>query len=553
MKAFKYITIIFFLLFPLLSAAQYSHLPKYEYRAVWLTAIENLDWPRVQVKLPGDTLAQQRELTFILDSLQSLNVNTVLMQVRVRGDVAYPSAIEPFSHVFTGVEGRSPLYDPLAFAIKECHRRGMQLHAWVVAFPLGKNEHIKRMGKMSLTRKNRALCTPYKGSWYMEPGNPATAGYLCSLVGEIVSRYDVDGLHLDYIRYPDRTVGYPDEKWYRLYGKGLSLAAWRRKNVTDVARKVYSTVKSIKPWVRVSCSPLGKYRDLASYSSYGWNARDAVFQEAQEWLREGIMDILFPMLYFKGNNFYPFVRDWQENSFGRHIVPGIGVYRLLQEYGGWNPTEITRQLCTSRSAGTAGTALFRTAHLLENGTGIYAAVYGKQALVPPLEWAAAPLPGKPSLSLKKVNDTLCLSWQAVEAVEGHPRVKYNVYASLSDTVDVENIDNLLCGNLVDTSFVWPCRTSKAVSVAVTAVDAYGRESEPSQCNIAALYEPLHELSLPLPQSGWQRLEVYDIFGRKIFAGRYSTRVIVRNLPKGHYNIKALDRSGRVLWSSTFKK
>ena len=552
-----YISIIILALLPECLSAQYASSPKYEYRAVWLTAIENLDWPKTLVKAPADTLAQQRELCSILDSLHSLNVNTVMLQTRVRGDVAYPSAIEPFSYVFTGVEGRSPLYDPLAFAIKECHKRGMQLHAWVVALPLGNDNHIKRMGKQSLPRKNRALCTCYKGSWYMEPGNPSTADYLCRLVEEIVSRYNVDGIHLDYIRYPDRTVGYPDGRLHRLHGGGLTLAAWRRKNVTTVARKVYSIVKSIKPWVRVSCSPLGKYSDLSCYKSYGWNARDAVYQEAQEWLREGIMDILFPMLYFKGDNFYPFVRDWQENSFGRHIVPGIGVYRLLPEYGGWSPDEFTRQLSTSRLAGTAGTALFRTEHLLESAGGaaeVYAMLYGKKALVPPMDWAEEPLPPSPApLLLQSKGDTLLLSWQGVVSALSLPQVRYNVYASLSDSVDIDNVDNLLCASVADTLFVWPCRTAKAVSVAVTAVDAYGRESEPARYTLSAAYEPLQALALPAQRTAWQYLEVYDIYGRKVFSGSYSARLVVDNLPQGRYKIKALDHKGRVQWSDIFKK
>lgn len=557
MRVIKYVFIIFFSVFMLGAGAQNISSPKFEYRAVWLTAIENLDWPRVQVKTAADTLRQQRELVVLLDSLLSLNVNTVLLQTRVRGDVNYPSAIEPFSHVFTGVEGCSPGYDPLAFAIKECHKRGMQLHAWVVAFPLGKNEHIKRMGGLSLVRKQRALCTSYKGSWYMEPGNPATADYLCSLVEEIVGRYDVDGLHLDYIRYPDRTDGYPDGALYRRHGKGLSLASWRRSNVTQVARKIYDRVKSIKPWVRVSCAPLGKYDDLALYSSYGWNARETVYQEAQEWMREGFMEILFPMLYFKGNNFYPFVLDWQENACGRHVVPGIGVYRLLPEYGGWSSGEIKRQLNTSRSAGVAGTALFRAAHIFENAGGaadVYASVYGKRALVPPMTWVAKPLPSSPdNVSLSLVDDTLRLSFSFVEPLAGHPAMRYNVYMALADTVDVDNIENLVAAGRADTLFVWPCRTKRAVSLAVTAVDAYGRESVPVYRSLPAAGAPVQEWCLPDISFSGASLEVSDMYGRAIYTGRYSTRAVVGDLSPGYYRVQARRRDGKVLWSKIFKR
>lgn len=548
---------LLFILLPQLLVAAADSVPKHEYRAVWLTVIENLDWPSTQVKVPSDTLRQQRELVLMLDSLQALGVNTVLLQTRVRGNVIYPSAIEPFTGVLTGVEGKNPGYDALAFAIEECHKRSMQLHAWVVTFPLGKADHVKRMGSQSLPRKKRGLCTFYDGSWYMEPGEPETAVYICNLVAEITEKYNVDGLHLDYVRYPDRTTGYPDGKLYRRYGGSLSLADWRRANVTRIAKMVHDTVKAIKPWVRVSCAPLGKYHDLAAYSSKGWNARETVFQEAQDWLRDGFMDILFPMLYFRGNNFYPFVLDWQENSHGRHIVPGVGVYRLLPEYGGWPATEFSRQLFTTRAAGAAGTALFRARHIYENAASaadIYTAVYRGKALVPPLEWATAPLPAAPSpLSVERVGDSLRIEWQCVAAAENHPAVRYNLYAAFGDSVDVDDTANLLQVNLADTVFVWPCRTGKAVSVAVTAVDAYGRESVAARGSVPAFYNRTTEILLPEPFSWGQRLRVYDLCGKLICEERYSTRVGVRALPHGHYRLVVVDRDGAVLHSEYFKK
>ena len=546
MKALKITFISLFLLFSCYLMAVNEHPPKYEYRGVWVTTIENLDWPRTRVVHPSDTLLQQRELVQLLDSLHSLNVNTVLLQARVRGDVIYPSSIEPYSHVLTGVEGKSPGYDALAFAVRECHKRGMQLHAWVVTFPLGKDEHIKRMGRLSLPRKNSALCTHYNGNWYMEPGNPATAQYLCRLASEITANYDIDGLHLDYVRYPDRTNGYPDSKLHSKHGKGKPLAAWRRANVTHVVREVYKTVKAIKPWVRVTCAPLGKYSDLASYSSYGWDAYNAVFQEAQEWVREGIMDALFPMLYFKGNNFYPFVLDWQENACGRHIAPGVGVYRLLPEYGGWSALEIKRQLLTSRSAGTAGSLLFRARHLYENAGGaadVYASVYKYPAFVPPMDWNDAPLPATPpSFVAERSGAAFSLSWGAVEQPQGHPATKYNVYASVGDSATVDAVEDVICAGTHSLSFKWNCFTSKAVSFAVTAVDAFGRESAPACYYFSAAEEPA-ELLLPAPHTWGMRLGVYDAYGRTVYSGRYSMQLSVGGLPAGYYLITVMDRDG----------
>ena len=525
--------------------------PKYEYRAVWLTTIENLDWPHTQVKTPADVERQKTELVVILDSLQAMHINTVLLQTRVRGDVIYPSSIEPFSHVLTGVSGKSPGYDPLAFAIEECHKRGMQLHAWLVTLPLGKVEHVRRLGRNSLPSKKNSLCTRYKGSWYMEPGNPATAHYITELVKEIVNNYDVDGIHLDYVRYPDSVDGYPDGSLFVRHGKKMSLAAWRRSNITRIASSVYSAVKELKPWVRVSCAPLGKYNNLTRYSSLGWDAYNTVYQDAQGWLRDGVMDVLFPMLYFNGNNFYPFVLDWCENRYGRHIAPGIGIYRLLPEHGGWNPIEIKRQMHTSRSANANGIMMFRTAHLVGNVGGardIYTSIYDRPAFVPPMDWIAD-APPKPQVTLcQRDEEGVSLEWNAVEPADGFPVVRYNVYAAIGDTIDIGNLDNLVAAEQTATSFRWNCRSNNSMTMAVTAVDACGVESEPAYIypSIAGSMERGSLIGLPEPHSWGQRIVVKDLFDRQVYYGKYCRRFDVSGFAAGRYILTVHNRHGALL-------
>ena len=526
--------------------AQNASAPKYEYRAVWLTTIENLDWPKSLVKSKEDVERQQKELCVILDSLHELNINTVLLQTRVRGDVIYPSSIEPFSHVLTGVEGKSPGYDPLAFAIEECHKRGMQLHAWLVTLPLGKDEHIKRQGKQALSHKRKELCTHYKGAWYMEPGNPGTAEYIVELVEEIVSKYDIDGIHLDYVRYPDRTNGYPDSALYRKYSKRMSLADWRRSNITAIVELVYKSVKAKKPWVRVSSAPLGKYDDLTRYSSLGWDAYNAVYQEAQKWMKDGVMDALFPMLYFNGNNFYPFVLDWCENSYGRHIVPGVGIYRLSPQYGGWDEIEIERQFRTSRDAGSAGVALFRAAHVLGNAGGarnVVVDVYNEKALVPPMPWWGTE-PARPQISVAaRDEDGISLEWGKVFADDNFPAVRYNVYGALGDTVDISNVQNMLVHSLADTLFRWDCRSLATLTVAVTAVNACGVESGPVMVTFTGKTQLADVVELPASRSWGQRIEVVDMSGRRIYYGKYSRKVDMRGVPHGCYILNVYNRHG----------
>lgn len=551
MKYLKTISFLLLLAFIGVVNAQQQVAPKYEYRAVWLTVIENLDWPKTVASTPQGVENQKQELVAMLDTLQSMNVNTVFLQTRVRGDLIYPSAIEPFSHLFTGVEGVSPGYDPLAFAIEECHKRGMQLHAWLVTMPLGKDEHIAMVGKMSLPQRNRSLCSHYDGAWYMEPGNPSTCDYIVAIVKEVVEKYDVDGVHLDYVRYPDKNKGYPDAALYRKYGKGLSLASWRRSNITRIVKNVYACVKELKPWVRVSCATLGKYDHLTRYSSLGWDAYNVGFQEAQQWARDGIVDMILPMLYFKGNNFYPFVRDWQENSHGRHIIPGIGAYRLLPEYGAWEPLELVRQLCTSRSAGTVGTALFRAEHLTSCAYDVYTTIYRNPALVPPMSWYDTKPQSPSNLYLEQSPCCLKLQWAAVEAVADEPAVRYNVYGAVGDSVDVANPENLLACMLSATSFEWHSMASQSYSFAVTAVDAYGVESEPVRVSHVVENVFVKDIYLPSPENWGMKIEVLDIYGRRLYYGGYVRRVGVRGLQGGYYTLNIYNRHGEFIRSRRF--
>lgn len=553
MKNFRLKIVVIFLIIPMLLAAQSVSVPKYEYRAVWLTTVENLDWPKTIIRQPSDITEQKNELIVLLDSLKGMNVNTIMFQTRVRGDVVYPSSIEPFSHVLTGVSGKNPGYDPLAFAIDECHKRGMQLHAWIVTMPLGKDNHIRRMGKNALPKKKSALCTHYKGEWFMEPGNPAVAPYLVELVQEIVSRYNIDGIHFDYIRYPDRTNGYPDSRLYQKHGKGSSLASWRRANITAIASALYKCVKELKPWVRVSCAPLGKYDDLTRYRSFGWDAYNAVFQDAQAWLRDNIMDALFPMLYFNGNNFYPFVLDWQENSYGRHIVPGIGIYRLMSQYGGWPQLEIERQLSTSRSAGTAGTAIFRAEQLLGIGAGVYSKAYSKPALVPPMDWACEAPQSPSNLKVARDKDGFSITWDSVASMCGHPAVKYNIYGSLGDTVNVDDIDNLLFSGLDSLSYRWDCRTLDGVAIAVTAVNAYGVESNPARLLLPSEKSLVDTLHFPEFTGKGHLVKVLDKYGRLQHTGQYRRKFSVTGLKSGCYSVTVYDRHGAVVYQTRFMK
>ena len=312
--------------------------PKYETRAVWLTTLSGLDWPHSR-----SAETQKKELTEILDKLQDANINTVLFQTRIRGTVAYPSAMEPWDGCFTGTPGRSPDYDPLAFAIDECHKRGMEIQAWIVTIPIGR---WNSLGCKTLRKKYPGMIMRKNNEGFIDPSNPLSATYITNICKEITNNYDIDGIHLDYIRYPENLLSKRADK------------ETAKRNITKIVSTVSKEIKKIKPWVKLSCATIGKYSDLPRRASHGWNALNRVNQDAQAWMRAGYVDQLYPMIYFRGNNFYPFALDWKENSFESSVISGLGAYFLSPHEGNWPLEEITRQMNVSRSAGI-GCAFFR--------------------------------------------------------------------------------------------------------------------------------------------------------------------------------------------------
>ena len=446
----------------LLATATAALAQKHEVRAVWLTTIGGIDWPR------SHNAAQQRqEMTTILDQLKRAGVNTVLIQTRIRASTIYPSAIEPFDMCLTGTHGRSPGYDPLAFIVDECHKRGMECHAWMVTIPVGKTSEARYK---EFKRRNPKLARSIGQDGYMNPEDPATGDYIARICAEVTRNYDIDGVHLDYIRYP--------ETWPRRGAKPHE----RRLYITSIVRKISQAVKSIKPWVKLSCSPIGKSGDLSRYRSGGWNAHDAVFQDAQVWLRDGLMDQLYPMMYFRGNNFYPFALDWQERSYGRMIVSGLGIYFLAPSEGNWPLNDVTREMHFVRQNGI-GHCYFRSKFLTDNTKGIYdfARRFDEvPALIPPMTWAWSGSPTPPTrLDVSRSSSRDRLSWSGATDRSGAPNILYNIYASTTADVDVSEPRNLIATRLTATTLNVPHTNGQTVYYAVTALDRYGNESAPA--------------------------------------------------------------------------
>lgn len=462
--------------------------PKHEVRAAWVTTAYGLDWPRTRATSAETRRRQQTELADLLDRLKEANFNTVLFQVRARGEVFYRSSLEPLCSLLTGKVNGDPGYDPLQFAVEECHKRGMECHAWMVTVPLGARRHLNALGKLAPNVKQSGLTLLYRGEYFLDPGNPRTKEYLMSLVNEVVGNYDVDGVHFDYLRYPERLRQFPDQQAFRRQANGRSYEQWHRDNITEIVRHIYHEVKKVKPWVKVSTSPVGKSHDLTRYSSYGWNALETVSQDVQGWLGEGIQDQIYPMMYFRRNHFYPFALDWQENSNGRQVISGLGIYFLDPKEGDWNIEEVERQINFTRLVGLAGQAHYRAQFLTNNTKGLYDRLiyryYTIPALVPPMPWLDKEAPSAPNgLTLKPLEDGYTeLSWQPATDNDPQNAPTYVIYASDTWPVDTGKAENIVAQRVTGTSYLYTTIApwNQKPFFAVSAMDRYGNESEAVQ-------------------------------------------------------------------------
>jgi len=446
--------------------------PKYEMRAVWITTNWGLDWPSRPVKVLSDRYIQQKELCCILDELQSVGINTVFFQARIRGEVFYSSRYEPWAAVLS--HGREPGYDPLAFVIEECHKRAIECHAWLVTFPVGSNRQVKKQGSSSVVARHRSWCKQLSGEWFLDPGNPSVKDYLRALVGEVVSKYDVDGIHLDYVRYPDNAMRFPDTDSFRKWGsRSKSLLRWREDNITGIVTAIYEEVKRLKLWVKVSSSPLGRYASLEGFPAE-WSCMEAVSQNPKDWLQSGRHDFIVPMMYFREENYYPFLYDWVNSCPPEKVISGLGVYRLDKSEGNWPFIEIKRQIETTRKMGV-GQAYFRYENLHTHTIlrqWLVSCFYRYPALTPGLKNPISQIPDTPNnLRVEAQGGVSNISWSPADGA-----FTYVLYAT-NDSLDMNTGDQIVAvlpKNIHSCSLSIPYR-----NYAIVARDRYGTESEPA--------------------------------------------------------------------------
>ncbi len=323
-----------------------------EFRGVWLATVANIDWP----SKPSLAMEQQQaELLRDFDLFANLKLNAVVFQVRPCCDAFYESSLEPWSEFLTGVQGQSPGYDPLAFAIEAAHARGMELHAWLNPYRARFSKPLSPPDPNHVSQTQAHLVKEYGPYQWLDPGEKATQQHSLNVARDIVRRYNVDALHMDDYFYPYKVAGqdFPDEPSWAAYGAGpLSRSDWRRDNVNRFVQDLYNLIKAEKPTVKLGISPFGIWRPGNPPSVKGFDQFAELYADARLWLQSGWVDYFVPQLYWKisapAQSFPALLEWWQEQNPKIPIWPGLFTSRIFDAKSPWPAEEIVNQILITR-------------------------------------------------------------------------------------------------------------------------------------------------------------------------------------------------------------
>lgn len=472
---------------------------KREVRSVWMATVWALDWP----SSTSSTTAQKNEMVKYLDVLQKNNFNAVYFQVRTMSDAFYKSSYEPWSSYLTGTRGKDPGWDPLAFVVEECHKRGMECHAWVnpYRFSTGSNwstaqdQALKSAGMLLAYTKSDGKTTTI-----LNPGLESVRKRIVDVCKEIISNYDVDGLVFDDYFYPEGipvTSSAGDYDLWQESGASMTFGDWRRNNVNQMVADVYKMVQQQKPYVRFGISPAGAACTSAAVAAKHGIDRcpvasdwqyDGIFSDPVAWLEAGTIDYISPQLYWKTNHktnpFGPMTKWWSyvAKHFGRHHYASHSISFLNSSNTTSDWEEIGKQVQFSRdyTENEAPGAVFYSAAYVtgkkQSGFGEWLQVnkFQNKALTPAIDWKKSDLEKVQVSALSK--RATVLSWAGVD------NVRYSVYA-VPESVNVETLDSnipaeYLLGVSYKTTYTMPDDKKSGYNYAVCVLDRYGNEYEP---------------------------------------------------------------------------
>lgn len=366
--------------------AQTSH-PKREMRAIWVATVDNIDWP----SRPGlPVKEQQQELINLLEFHRKNGMNAIVFQIRPACDALYSSRHEPWSQWLTGTQGLAPdpFYDPLEFIIKECHERCIEVHTWLNPYRAVFDYETIQIDTTHVAYKHPDWILAYGKHKYLNPGLPETRDYVTEVITDVVSRYDIDAVHMDDYFYPYkiRDQEFPDDDSFNKYPRGFSpdqKENWRRDNVDLIIKQLHDSIKFHKPWIKFGISPFGVWRNKfvdprGSDTKAGQTNYDDLYADILKWLENGWIDYVTPQVYwhigFEVADYQEIVNWWGKNVFGKNLYVGHGAYRLNRKSKTkeWRSSDqIIKQIKLNRSIpNVSGSFFFSSRSFKKNPAGL---------------------------------------------------------------------------------------------------------------------------------------------------------------------------------------
>lgn len=418
-----------FFLFSLLAVTMMlqANQPLHELRATWFTTHQNIDWPKTKITNDATRQQQKKELTDMLDKMAEGNMHACFLQVRSLCDALYKSSYEPWAIVLTDTRGKDPGYDPLAFAIEEAHKRGMELHIWVNPFrvtssgTLDSNDQLQQhAGEWIIKYNNKS----FKGQ-IIDPGFPEARAYVIKVLMEIINNYDVDGIVMDDYFYPYGGTTTEDAKSKSLYKPanvvdvnqdGDTDDDWRRSNVDDCLKQLYDTIQAVKPWVRFGMGTFGiwstqqkaaeAYGITLPSGISGLDDYDVQACNPVEWVKHGYVDYINPQLYWSTNvaaqDYKVLCKWWAKDvceHFSNQLPDGKKVHFFISQaayhaydgYSGYDAGvgEIQKQIDVNRanlSSGYTGSVFYNTTAYNKMYLQLKESHFSYKALPPAMDW-----------------------------------------------------------------------------------------------------------------------------------------------------------------------
>lgn len=469
-----------------------SAYPKREFRAAWIQSVNGQFRGMPTEKLKQNLIGQ-------LNSLQKAGINAIIFQVRPEADALYASRLEPWSRFLTGVQGKAPepYWDPMQFMIDECHKRGMEFHAWINPYRT-KTTLKSELAPNHVYNIHPEWFVTYGDQLYFDPALPESRRHICMVVSDIVSRYDVDAIHMDdyFYPYPIKGKDFPDDASFARFGGGFSNKGdWRRSNVNVLIKKLHETIREIKPWVKFGVSPFGIYRNESSdplgSKTKGLQNYDDLYADVLLWAREGWIDYNIPQIYWHIGHpvadYETLVKWWARNTENRPLFIGQSVMNTVQNADPKNPSinQLPRKMALQRAYQTIGGSCQWPASAVVENAGKYRdaliAEYHKYPALPPVfDFMDNEAPAKVR-KMKPVwtEDGYILFWTAPKYKEEMNRaVQYVVYRfNDKETVNIDDPSHIVAITR-DNFYKLPYEDGKTkYRYVVTALDRLHNESK----------------------------------------------------------------------------